>query len=610
MNAFKSQPTLHENLPAVISHFLDIIQTMHQRCNSTLEVLFDSGGFEEHESSQIHKDYLEVMDFINDAIACMDAFVSAYKPAAVLFSCPVETSFGNEELLTTLTRLHDSLLPSLQRGVTIILSATEAEIQEKLSSVSISLKLLLKRIISFGWKLMDCCYLSDEVFEEGSHTLPAGTKMFPANIEDPLIRADILVQILRDINGVSQQSQEIKNKGTFLQNIEKNYKMIDKLKSLQNNGWLVMDDEQRQYVSGLMIDPFNPIFNEPSSGPATNISSKIEMDEDSAISESKISQIKDLFPNYGNGFLSVCLEAYNQNPEEVIQRILEGNLHEDLKSLDTSLAKIPPPKSVSSVSRNDKGKGKLLEFESTAPPPSFKSDGPSVTSTPATSKLEGPTLSSSSSAVGRYVRKSKTELLDSEILDSRNADDAAKISSLVSQYEYEDEYDDSFDDLGMSVVGSGLEETEMLREKISSNPGKSWWEESENSAPIHPPNSKWNSRKKPQFYVKDGKNYSYKVADSIAVVNFDEASLVNQAQKELIHGLGRGGNIPLGAVKKLTESNEEEEDDQSDVNIEVGGRGTFRGRGRRGGGGGGRGGRNNYRKDRAMKKHFSGISGY
>lgn len=369
-----------------------------------------------------------------------------------------------------------------------------------------------------------------------------------------------------------------------------------------------MDDEQRQYVSGLMIDPLKPICYEPSSGPATIISSKIEMDEDSAISESKISQIKDLFPNYGKGFLSACLEAYNQNPEEVIQRILEGNLHEDLKSLDTSLEKIPPPKSVSSVSRNDKGKGKLLEFESTAPPPSFKSNGPSVSSIPATSKLEGPSLSSSSSAVGRYVRKSKTESLDSETLDSRNADNAAKISSLVSQYEYEDEYDDSFDDLGTSVVGLGSEETEILREKISSNPGKSWGDENENSAPIHPPNSKWNSHKKPQFYVKDGKNYSYKVADSVAVANFDEASLVNQAQKELIHGLGRGGNIPLGAVKKLTESNKDEEDDQSDANTEARGRGSFRGRGRRGGGG--RGGRNNYRKDQAMKKHFSGMSGY
>jgi hypothetical protein len=47
-------------------------------------------------------------------------------------------------------------------------------------------------------------------------------------------------------------------------------------------------------------------------------------DEEAAIMESKISQIRDLFPDYGKGFLAACLEAYNLNPEEVIQRILEG----------------------------------------------------------------------------------------------------------------------------------------------------------------------------------------------------------------------------------------------------------------------------------------------
>jgi len=33
------------------------------------------------------------MDFINDAIVSMDSFVSAYEPAAVFFSCPVEMRY-------------------------------------------------------------------------------------------------------------------------------------------------------------------------------------------------------------------------------------------------------------------------------------------------------------------------------------------------------------------------------------------------------------------------------------------------------------------------------------------------------------------------------------
>lgn len=130
----------------------------------------------------------------------------------------------------------------------------------------------------------------------------------------------------------------------------------------------------------------------------------------------------------------------------------------------------------------------------------------------------------------------------------------------------------------------------------------------------------------------------------MAVANYNEASILNQAQRETIYGLGRGGNIPLGAVRRLTESNEVvDEHNSGEVEAPVG-RGQLRGRGRKGrepgpghgnfhgrGRGGGEaendevegqdsvgnfrgrgrrgGGRNNYRKDQAMKKHLSGLRG-
>ncbi|THG21590.1 hypothetical protein TEA_019603 [Camellia sinensis var. sinensis] len=637
-------------------------------------VLFSSHGHEDHGSSQLCADYLEVMDFINDAIVSMDAFVSAYKPAAVFFSCPVEMSFGNEELLSTLARLHDSLLPSLQRGFRIIFTTGEDGLQgtngDMLSNITLSLKMLSMRIVKFGWNLLDVCYLSDEVFE-GSFPLPVVTKMFPAKVEDPVIRADILVQTFREISGGYSYAQEGWGWATFFQNVEKKHKIMERVEFLQSTvrlkepcymdssiltkyscrhdttrhdttrhnmgtgmesgrdttwrkwirhmkkkngipairtmkmeirasifilGWVLMDDEQFQYLSGITKHPLEANTKEIPHVPTSLTNKKLQVDEDTAIVESKISQIRDLFPDYGRGFLSACLEVYNQNPEEVIQRILEGTLHEDLQSLDPSLETIPPPKSTS-VSSNDKGKGKLFE---PMPPPPSTNVAPTITDR----RTVGPSLSSSSSSVGRFVRKSKVTSSDSAALDSRDEKVLAKTAGLISQLqlEYEDEYDDSFDDLGLSVADSGVEETEILGEKINSNRGKSWETDAGSSAPSAA-NSKWNSRKKPQFFVKDGKNYSYKVADSVAVSNYDEATLVNQAQRELIHGLGRGGNLPLGAVKRLTESNEEQEG-ETDV-TEVGGRGNSRGRGRRGGGGG----RNHYRKDRALKKHFTGLTG-
>ncbi|PSS17300.1 Activating signal cointegrator 1 complex subunit like [Actinidia chinensis var. chinensis] len=595
VNALKAQPGIHDNFTAALSHFLKIVHTMHQRCSASLEVLFSSHGLEDQRSSQLHADYLEVMDFINDAIVSMDAFVSAYKPAAVFFACPVEMSFGNEDLLSTLVRLHDSLLPSLHRGFRIIFNAGEDRLQgtcvDMLSKVTLSLKMLSTRIVNFGWKLLDVCYLSFEVFET-YFPLPAVTKMFPANVEDPVIRGDILVQTFREISEGYSHVQDSQSRGTFFQNLEKNHKVMERIEFLQSTVWILMEDEQFQYLSGITKHPSGTNTKEIPRVPISQTSTDMQVGEDAAIVESKISQIKDLFPDYGKGFLSACLEVYNQNPEEVIQRILEGTLHKDLQSLDTSLDGIPPPKSAS-MGRDDKGKGKL--FESVLPP-STNAAPPTIRE----QQTKG-SSSSSSSSVGRFVRKSTLNSPDSNTLDSQDEKNLAKTAALILQLEYEDEYDDSFDDLGFNVADSGVEENETLGEKMNSNRGKPWERETGSSAPSD--SSKWNSRKKPQFYVKDGKNYSYKVADSVAVANINEAAIVNQAQRELIHGLGRGGNLPLGAVKKLMESNDEGED-ESDV-TEGGGRGNRgRGRGRRGGG------RNNYRKDQAMKKHFAGVTGH
>ncbi|KAM6581756.1 hypothetical protein CsatA_005530 [Cannabis sativa] len=650
-NALNAQPIIHENLASVVSQFLSITHTMHQRYSTSLEVLFSSGSHGDLGSSRLHVDMQEVMDFINDAIVSMDAFVGAYKPAALFFSNPVEISDGNEELLCTLAKLHDSFLPSLQRGFHVLLTSKE---DQMMSSINVGLKLLATRIIKFGWKLLDICYLSDEVFEDNL-PVQAATKMFPANIEDPVIRADILIQTFREIATVSVSSPENQSRETFLQHIEKNFNIMSKLENLQETGWIFVDNEQLEYLSGIFMSSKKATEKELPTMQNPGTSTKVQMDEDAAIMESKISQIKDLFPDYGKGFLAACLEAYNQNPEEVIQRVLEGTLHDDLRNMDTSLETMPIPKAAATVvGKNDKGKGKLVESVPVSSP------NPNLIPGERVQQRESSSVSSSSTH-GRFVRKSNANVLDSSTLDDKNQMDSLRTAALISQYEYDDEYDDSFDDLGLSVGDSGLDENQSLSDKINSNMGKTWQKETTEggSSQNNNSNSKWGSKKKPQYYVKDGKNYSYKVEGSVAVANAGEASLLTQAQQELIHGLGRGGNLPLGAVKKLIEASndqdkqqqhkQQQQQQQQDVTETEGNRfgnntrgwgrgrrgggrangeeqdkrfgvsegeevrdnaGNFRGRGRRGGGGGGGGRNNHYRKDRANAKHFSGLSGY
>lgn len=141
-------------------------------------------------------------------------------------------SCGNEDLLGTLARLHDILLPSLQQGFQIVFVPQE---DDMVSNVAKSLKMLALRIVSLGWKLLEICYLGDEVFGKDL-PVPVSMKMFPASVEDPVIRADILIQTFREIHGISQQVPDKQLGQTFLQHMEKNHSIIKRINSLRNNG--------------------------------------------------------------------------------------------------------------------------------------------------------------------------------------------------------------------------------------------------------------------------------------------------------------------------------------------------------------------------------------
>ncbi|XP_067861846.1 activating signal cointegrator 1 complex subunit 2 isoform X2 [Heptranchias perlo] len=53
--------------------------------------------------------------------------------------------------------------------------------------------------------------------------------------------------------------------------------------------------------------------------------------------ESLISQVKDILPHLGEGFILACLEEYNYDAEKVINNILEDKILPSLHKLDTSL---------------------------------------------------------------------------------------------------------------------------------------------------------------------------------------------------------------------------------------------------------------------------------
>lgn len=136
-------------------------------------------------------------------------------------------------------KLHESLLPALQQGLTLIANSRSDALQNisggELNDIFLSLKMLSIRIVSLGWKLVDFCYLSDEPIEDS--LLQTITKMLPATVEDPSIRGDIIVQTFKEINGEAFDNfQGNMYGGTFLQNLQKNYKILSRIGSLRDSG--------------------------------------------------------------------------------------------------------------------------------------------------------------------------------------------------------------------------------------------------------------------------------------------------------------------------------------------------------------------------------------
>uniref|UniRef100_A0A0A9G420 CUE domain-containing protein n=1 Tax=Arundo donax TaxID=35708 RepID=A0A0A9G420_ARUDO len=414
---------------------------MHDRCMTSLQVLA-SPGSNANGYDKLQKDFLEVLDFINDAIATLDSFFGAYQPAALLFCANFEMSYGVEELPNALSRLYDSLLPSLLQGFKVMSksqSNREASSDSTLSDVALGIKMLSKRTVRFGWRLLHYCYLNDQLRE---HDTQVSTKMFPAKVEDPMIRGDILVQTLKDMNRETTNTSQVNHGNTFLRALENEFQLMSQIGNIRNKGWIYMNDEQFQFISRLCgsTHSWNSVPDLPVSSHGGELQQK---DEETAIIESKISQIRDLFPDYGNGFLAACLEAYNLNSEEVIQRILEGTLHQDLLALDISSEEMPQKK-LAPTAVKDKGKGILVE---TAPQTTKKphkvaemryvvedgqsfsvssvSQGPSSISSasqvPSSISLasQGPSSSVSPVPPGRFTRKANDDFPDPATLDSK-----------------------------------------------------------------------------------------------------------------------------------------------------------------------------------------------
>ncbi|KAI9017587.1 hypothetical protein BC832DRAFT_545128 [Gaertneriomyces semiglobifer] len=199
-----------------------------------------------------------------------------------------------------------------------------------------------------------------------------------------------------------------------------------------------------------------------SSEPVTSLPTPVAS-EDYIKRTSLISQVQDLFPDLGEGFIEACLLAFNDDAEHVIMKILEDDLPDYVRKVDRSLARTPVKMPVTSElvpPRVDSLAAVTASLEnwdvSSKPqePPEDTTGRPDILATRRNvfdndefDIFAGKKLDASKVILG----KKET----GDILDDKSFVQSQKERLLDSQYDdYDDEYDDTYDDVEIRLAGT------------------------------------------------------------------------------------------------------------------------------------------------------------
>eukprot|EP00884_Botryococcus_braunii_P005083 jgi/Botrbrau1/14576/Bobra.0312s0002.1 len=330
------------------------------------------------------------------------------------------------------------------------------------------------------------------------------------------------------------------------------YGLEQQLRDAQSKGLILLDATERDYALTMlrshMAAPSSGVASSGNAGarrgmlnghvtPAANGHAGALAD---AKLGSLISQVQDILPDFGEGFVAACLAKMDNNPERVINSLLEGQLPSDLASLDRALPLQKPaeqvaPSGTSGVSLTDQTSWMDLAAAAASAGPRGRRPEP-VQATPAPRQAP---------RVGRSVARFMEE--------RGEADAAVRLYANASQWEYEDEYDDSYDDLAGGTA-DGLCEAE--GDDADQRPGDWGGARGDQGTgarggqgPARPHGDQRPPRQSRQW-VLDGRVYNYKKEGAVEVRSSAEAARAveaSRAEAAAIHGLGAGGNKGFAA---------------------------------------------------------------
>lgn len=352
--------------------------------------------------------------------------------------------------------------------------------------------------------------------------------------------------------------------------------------------------------------------------------------------KSMVSSIKELLPDYGDGFLTAALHHNSYSTEQTINCLLEGSLPAALQGLDPGLKTWSPPAPAAAAG----GAGAGGAGASSSAGLSWTGLAREAAAAAAPQRMAERIPLPSLTAAAAAGPKAGIDKRTSRVLGALGGRVLSVTKNIAQemQFEYDDEYDDSFDDLrgpgndgvcdiegedaaaagaggvgtGGGRGGGGAAASSSGGDMYADEPPTQGGPQSGRRPPgpqqqqqqLRGPRQQQQQRKE-KLWVLDGRVYNYKKPGAVEVegqAGAQAALKAAQQAAEAIHGLGPGGNVPL-PVPAATAANEQQQRPQRQQPVPSqaaaggaaggsggagrgGAAGGGRGRGREGGGGG------------------------
>ncbi|KAE8145627.1 hypothetical protein BDV25DRAFT_144482 [Aspergillus avenaceus] len=299
---------------------------------------------------------------------------------------------------------------------------------------------------------------------------------------------------------------------------------------------------------------------------------------------SLVTQIQDLFPDLGSGYIARLLDFYHDNPETIIAHLLDDSIPADLRNLDKS-EQLPPS------TTHDPLPPQPTPPTAPSPIPARKNifDADVDLAELARTGTEDEKL--------RFGRANPTLTADDMLADrSKHAANKAAIMSALATFDSDDdERDDTYD---VADVGGTVDATDADAETVRNPDLDMTLFRTYKATPALFARDSATRRSQPRASLKRETGMTDEAIEGWAVMLTRDAKRMSQLEDKLALSAGTPGGVLTQPELKSTSYRRPgpgEESDDADESSGSGfrGRGSARGRargGRRGGGGRGRGG--------------------